>query len=63
MNSAKRNYVINELLAKKSAPPTTNQDAGKIAPRKDFKDTRFKPMKRGKHEVGVGYLHRKGFKK
>lgn len=51
-----------EILAK-TAGPSKDQEAGKLTAAKKMTDTRFSPQRRGKHEVGSGKLHRKGFKK
>jgi len=64
MTGAKKNFVLSEgIVPKKSPPPTDRQEAGRLATSKKMSDTRFSPQRRGKHEVGTGALHRKGFKK
>lgn len=47
----------------KGAGPTSEQTGGKLTSKKNMEDTRFRPQKRGKYEVGSGKLHRKGFGK
>lgn len=53
---------LDKIFAK-SAGPTSEQTGGKQTAKKNMEDTRFRPRKHGKYEVGSGKLHRKGFGK